>query len=121
MPFLSSLYQETPPFLVSSMALASILGHHFDLKVKTDPKYNEYHSIRSAKPELVEKNHFIGLSNTSGSREITVYVFKYGVGAHFWAAILDLNVKMVSERSKNLSNRLGMVQEISLLMVFNMA
>ena len=68
---------------------------------------------------------------------MTVYVFKYGVGSHFWAAILDLNVKMVSESSKNLSIRYGlpnlvgkvdsfaflahMVQEISLLMVFNMA
>ena len=68
---------------------------------------------------------------------MTVYVFKYGVGSHFWAAILDLNVKMVSERSKNLSIRYGLpnlvgkvdsfaflahlVQEISLLMVFNMA
>ena len=34
-------------------------------------------------------------------REITVYVFKYGVGGHFWAAILDLKVKMVSENVKN--------------------
>ena len=68
---------------------------------------------------------------------MTVYVFKYGVGGHFWAAILDLNGKMVSERSKNLSIRPGLpncvrkvdlvaflahlVQEISLLMIFNMA
>ena len=68
---------------------------------------------------------------------MTVYVFKYGVGSHFWEAILDLNVKMDSERSKNLSSRYGLpnlvgtvysfaflahlVQEISLLMVFNMA
>ena len=69
---------------------------------------------------------------------MTFYVFKYGVGGHFWAAILDLNVKIVSECSKNLSIRSGLpklvgkvasfapllapvVQEISLLMVFNMA
>ena len=68
---------------------------------------------------------------------MAVYVFKYGVGSHFWAAILDLNVKMVSERSKNHSIRYGLLnlvgkvdsfaffahllQEISLLMVFNMA
>ena len=68
---------------------------------------------------------------------MTVYVFKYGVGSPFWAAILDLNVKMVSESSKNLSIRYGLpnlvgkvdsfaflahlVQEISLLMLFNMA
>ena len=39
---------------------------------------------------------------------MTVYVFKYDVGSHFWAAILDLNVKMVSERSKNLSIRYGL-------------
>ena len=34
-------------------------------------------------------------------REITVYVFKYGVGGHFWAAMLDLKVKLVSENVKN--------------------
>ena len=34
-------------------------------------------------------------------REITVYVFRYGVRGHFWAAILDLKVKMVSEIVKN--------------------
>ena len=28
----------------------------FNMKVKTDPKYNEYLSIRSAKPELVEND-----------------------------------------------------------------
>ena len=39
---------------------------------------------------------------------MTVYVFIYGVGSHFLAAILDLNVKMVSERSKNLSIRYGL-------------
>ena len=39
---------------------------------------------------------------------MTVYVFKYGVGSHFWAAILDLNVKMVSERSKNVFIRPGL-------------
>ena len=54
--------------------------------------------------KLYEDLHDINLSNTSSSREITVYVFKYGDGADFWAAILDLNVKMVSERSKNLFN-----------------
>ena len=71
---------------------------------------------------------------------MTVYVFKYGIGSNFWAAILDLNVKMVSERSKYLSitsityglpNLVGkvdsfavlarLVQEISHLIVFNMA
>ena len=40
---------------------------------------------------------------------MTVYVFKYGVGSHFWAAILDLNVKMVSERSKNHSIRYNLL------------
>ena len=29
-----------------------------------------------------------------------VHVFEYGDGCHYWAAILDLNVKMVSEHSK---------------------
>ena len=68
---------------------------------------------------------------------MTVHVFEYGVGGHYWAAILDLNVKMVSEHSKNLSigsgipNLVGkvalfaflshLVQEMSLLMVINMA
>ena len=27
-----------------------------NLKVKTDPKYNEYHYIRSVKPELVKND-----------------------------------------------------------------
>ena len=77
------------------------------------------------------------LSNISGSKEITAYVFKYGIRGHYWAAILDFYVKVVSESSKNLSIRSGMpnlvgkvasfaflahlVQEMSLLMVFNMA
>ena len=39
---------------------------------------------------------------------MTVHEFKYGVGGHYWAAILDLNVKMVSEHSKNFSIRSGM-------------
>ena len=68
---------------------------------------------------------------------MTLHVFEYGVGGHYWAAILDLNVKMVSEHGKNLSIGSGipnlvekvasfaflshLVQEISLLMVFNMA
>ena len=39
---------------------------------------------------------------------MTFYVFKYGVGGHFLAAILDLNVKIVSECSKNLSIRYGL-------------
>ena len=82
-------------------------------------------------------HHPLGVSNTSGSREMPVYVFKYGVGGHFWAAILDLKVNMVSERSKNIFIKSGLpnlvvkvaslaflahlVQKISLLMVFNMA
>ena len=38
-----------------------VTGSHFwaailNLKVKTDPKYNKYHSNRSAKPELVEND-----------------------------------------------------------------
>ena len=69
---------------------------------------------------------------------MTVHVFEYGVGGHYWAAVLDLNVKMVSEHGKNLSIGSGipnlhvvgkvasfaflshLVEEISLLMVFNM-
>ena len=60
---------------------------------------------------------------------------KNGIGGHFWAAILDLKVKMVPELSKSLSVRSVMsnlagkvasfafvahlVQEISLFLVFN--
>ena len=66
---------------------------------------------------------------------MTVHVFEYGVGGHYWAAIL--NVKIVSEHSKILSigsgipNLVGkvalfaflshLVQEMSLLMAFTMA
>ena len=56
--FLSSLYQEMSLFLVFNVASrrqpfwAAILN----LKVKTDPKYNEYQFIRSAKPELEEND-----------------------------------------------------------------
>ena len=68
---------------------------------------------------------------------MTIHVFEYGVGGHYWAGILDLNVKMVSQHGKNLfiesgiPNLVGkvasfaflshLVQEISLLIVFNMA
>ena len=138
--FLSSLHQERSLFLVFNMASAAILGHNCCIwKSRAGPKYNEYHSIRSAKPKLVKNDTFIGLTNPSGSREMTVHVFEYGVGGHYWVAILDLNVKMVLEHGKNLSigsgipNLVGkvasfaflshLVQEISLLglMVFNMA
>ena len=70
-------------------------------------------------------------------KEITLYVFQYGVGGHYWAAILDFKVKMVSEHSKSLSIRpvmsnlvgkvasfafvVHLVQEIPLFLVFNMA
>ena len=54
--FLSSLYQEKSLFLVFNMASAAILAAILKLKVKTDSKYNEYHYIRSAKPELVEND-----------------------------------------------------------------
>ena len=67
----------------------------------------------------------------------TVYVSKSGVGGYYWAAVLNLKVKIVSGHGKNISIRLVMsnlegkvasfafvadlVQEISLFLVFNMA
>ena len=71
---------------------------------------------------------------------ITVYVFQYDVGAYFWAAILDLKIKMVSEHSKHYSQLVlqcvmpeltindtlfaflsHLYQEMSLFLVFNMS
>ena len=50
---------------------------------------------------MSRKRHLIYLCNQSDSRDITLDVFQYGVDGHFWAAILDLKVKMVSENGKN--------------------
>ena len=79
-------FHEMPLFLDLDMASVAIL----------DPKYNKYHSVRSVKPELVENDTSVGFNSPCGLGEITVYVFKYGVGGHYWAAILDFKVKMVS-------------------------
>ena len=54
---LSSLYQERSLFLVFNMASVAILGHNrWIWKSRADPKYHEYHSIRSAKPKLVKND-----------------------------------------------------------------
>ena len=34
---------------------------------------------------------------------MTAYVFKYGIGGHYLAAILDLKVNMVSKHGKTFS------------------
>ena len=45
---------------------------------------------------------------------IPVYAFQYGVGAYFWAAVLDLKVKMVWEHNSNHSLRINfMMSELS--------
>ena len=52
---------------------------------------------------------------------MAVFVFKNGVRGHFWASILDLNVKKVSERSKNLAIRSGLpnlVEKVASLLFF---
>ena len=100
--FLSSLYQAMPLFLVFDLALAAILGRQF-LIWKSKQTQNTIWKAR-----ISGKWHVISLDNPSGSREITVYIFGYGVGGHYWAAILDLNIKMVSEHSKYISIRSGM-------------
>ena len=87
------------------MALTAIFGRHFEFENQDRPKIWWIPFYYICKARISGKWHFIGLSNTSDSREISV---KCGVGGHFWATILDLNVKLVSDRSKNLSIRSGM-------------
>ena len=71
---------------------------------------------------------------------ITVYVFQYGVGAYFWAAILEFKVRMVqnivksfyyisitfmmpelSRNSTSFAFLSSLYQEMSFFLVFNMA
>ena len=78
-------YVQSSNFLGFQYRVDSHFGPPFWIR-----KSRQTQNIRSAKPELVENDTFIGVSNTSGSREMTVYVFKCGVRCHFWAAILDL-------------------------------
>ena len=67
--------------------------------VKTVLKHNKYPSIRFAISELAG-NDTSFVSTTHLVQEISLFMFfQYGVGSHVWAAILDLNVKMVSEHS----------------------
>ena len=49
-------FQEISLLMVSIWRRQPFWAAILNLKVKTDPKYNEYHSIRSAKPELVKND-----------------------------------------------------------------
>ena len=95
-----------------------------NLKVKSRPKIQWIPFFQICKAKVSEIWHFIGLNNPSGSREMTVHVLEYGVWGHYWAAILDLNVKMVSEHSKNLSigsgipNLVGKVASFAFFITF---
>ena len=110
--------------------------------VKTVLKYNKYHSIRFETSELLrgkDTSFAQALRPISYMRywNITVFVSQYSVSGHFGAAILVLNVKMVSEHNKNCSITCVMPelagndtlftflsslhQERSLFLVFNMA
>ena len=48
--FLSHLYQEMPLFLFSIWLRRPFWTAILNLKISADPKYNQYHSIRSIKP-----------------------------------------------------------------------
>ena len=52
--FLSHLYQEMPLLWFSIWLRWPFWTAILNLKVKANPKYNQYHSIRSVKPKLVE-------------------------------------------------------------------
>ena len=73
--------------------------------VKTVLKYNKYYSIRFDTSELGGKDTSFAqvLRPISFMKywNITVFFFQYSVSGHFEAAILVLNVKMVSEHNKN--------------------
>ena len=69
--------------------------------VNTIQTYNKCHSVRLVLSELAGKDTLIHLSDSSDSRDFTFNVFQYGVVGHFWAAIYDFKVKMVSENIKN--------------------
>ena len=64
--------------------------------VKTVLKHKKYPSIRFLTSELA-RNDTSFVSMTHLILNITAYVFffQYGVGAYFWAAILDFKVTMV--------------------------
>ena len=106
--FLFSLYQEMSLFLVFNVASTAILGCLLEFESQDRPKIQWIWLYQICKARISGKWHFTGLNNPYGSRKITAYVFKYGVGDHYWVAILDLNVKMVSEYNINLSVRSGM-------------
>ena len=113
--FLSSLYQEMSLFLVFNMASN---GCHLEFESQDKPKIQWISIYQICKVRISGKWRFTGSNNPSGSRKITAYVFKYGVGDHYWAAILDLNIKMVSEYNKNLSIRSRMPNLVGKVSLF---
>ena len=94
--------------------MAAILN----LKVKTNPKYNEYQYIRSVKSELVENDAsqvvIIHLAQEKSLLMFLNMVSETTTGA----AILDLNIKMVSEYNKNLSIRSRMPNLVGKVSLF---
>ena len=116
--FLSSLYQEMSLFLVFNVASAAILGCHLEFESQDRPKMQWISIYQICKARIRGKWCFTGLKNPSGWRKITAYVFKYGVGDHYWATILDLNVKRVSEYNKSLSIRSGMPNLVGKVTLF---
>ena len=69
--------------------------------VKTVLKHKKYPSIRFLTSELA-RNDTSFVSMTHLILNITVYIFfQYGIGAYFWAAILDFKVKMVHKIVKS--------------------
>ena len=56
--FLSHLYQEMPLFCFSIWLRQPFWTAIFNVKVKADLKYNQYLSIRSGKPKVVENDTY---------------------------------------------------------------
>ena len=84
---------------IDTLVFAAIFGQQSWTMVKTVLKHNKYPFIRFAISELTGKDTSF-VSMTHLIQEISLFMFlQYGVGGHVWAAILDLNVKMISEHS----------------------
>ena len=97
-PFLPDLVQNISFFPVLTMVLGVILGSHLELYGQDSPKTQWilfYQIICDLR--ISRKRRLVCLYDPSHSRNITVHIFQYDVGGHARAAILDFNVKMVSE------------------------
>ena len=82
-------------FLFFNKVLATIFESHLEFYGQDSPKTQEIPFYKIFDIRVSKKWHFICLYDPSDSKYNCLCFFQYGVGAYFWAAILDFKVTMV--------------------------